>query len=224
LRRQASSELHEEAANLFPQSLGPFAPLNEASSGVADLTTLSAAEVGRVHHQFLQRICLDQAGSAAALREEAGRLQQAGHLSLEQAAVLDYESLARFWNSDLGKRIRARSALVRRELAFTVRFSPAELASLLGQPLDTSLTGELILVQGVADLAVIAPEAIWLVDFKTDQLNAHELASRVKAYEPQVRLYARALSLIYHRPVTESWLYFLSLNQAVPVQAIPDTP
>lgn len=224
LRRQASSELQAEAANLFPENLGAFAPLKERPPGVADLTTLSAVEVGRVHHQFLQRICLDQAGSAAALREEAGRLQQLGHLSPEQAAVLDYESLARFWNSDLGKHIRAQSALVHRELAFTVRFSPAELASLLGQPLDASLAGELILVQGVADLAVIAPEAIWLVDFKTDQLNAHELPSRVKAYEPQVRLYACALSLIYRRPVAESWLYFLSLNQAVPVQTNQDNP
>jgi len=68
---------------------------------------------------------------------------------------------------------------------------------------------EFVVVQGVADLAVILPEAIWLVDFKTDRVSAGELPERARLYAPQLKLYARALSQIYRRPVTECWLYFL---------------
>ena len=78
---------------------------------------------------------------------------------------------------------------------------------------------EFVVVQGFADLAVILPEEIWLVDFKTDHVDRGELAAVVKFYEPQLKLYALALGRIYRRRVTESWLHFLSLQQSVAVVA-----
>ena len=66
----------------------------------------------------------------------------------------------------------------------------------------------------VADLAVIRPEAIWIVDYKTDDLTAGELPSAVARYAPQLRLYALALTRIYRRPVTEAWLHFLALGRS----------
>jgi len=78
---------------------------------------------------------------------------------------------------------------------------------------------EFVVVQGFADLAVILPEEIWLVDFKTDHVDSGELAAVVKFYEPQLKLYALALGRIYRRRVTESWLHFLSLKQSVAVAA-----
>ena len=38
------------------------------------------------------------------------------------------------------------------------------------------------MVQGVADLVVMLPEEIWLVDFKTDRLTPAELAEKLKLY------------------------------------------
>ena len=72
-------------------------------------------------------------------------------------------------------------------------------------------------MQGVADLAVISPEEIWLLDFKTDQVDKKDLNARVAAYRPQIELYALALSRIYRRPVTQSWLHFIGLRQSVAV-------
>jgi ATP-dependent helicase/nuclease subunit A len=69
-------------------------------------------------------------------------------------------------------------------------------------------------VQGAADLAVILPEEIWLVDFKTDRMSAADVATKVKLYEPQLRIYAMALSRIYRRPVTRAHLHFLSLRRS----------
>src|SRR5262249_19074216 len=118
-------------------------------------------------------------------------------------------------------KIRRQSACVRRELAFTARFSPDEVAGADEKSPDL-FDQEFVVVQGVADLAVLLPEEIWLVDFKTDELTEAELPERVKHYEPQLRSYAQALSRIYRRPVTQTHLHFLTLQRSVglePVQA-----
>ena len=151
------------------------------------------------------------------LKRESERLQRTGALSSIESGLLDLEGIAAFWNSALGRRIRAQGQFVQRELAFAARFLPNDLAGFFGQPVEPSLDQEYIIVRGAADLAVILPSEIWLVDFKTDAVGKDELPHRIRQYEPQLKLYARALSAIYRRPVSESWLYFVVLRQAVPI-------
>jgi ATP-dependent helicase/nuclease subunit A len=74
---------------------------------------------------------------------------------------------------------------------------------------------EFVVVQGVADLVVLRPDEIWLVDFKTDRVRPRELADKSKQYEPQVRLYAAALNKIFGRPVTRRALHFLLAGKSV---------
>jgi ATP-dependent helicase/nuclease subunit A len=81
------------------------------------------------------------------------------------------------------------------------------------------LENEFVIVQGVADLAVILPKEIWLLDFKTDRVTVNELEAKKKTYEPQLNLYAQALERIYGRPVTERRLHFLSCGITVPLPA-----
>ena len=107
---------------------------------------------------------------------------------------------------------------MKRELPFTAKFSPAELVAenhRVRRTAEAGLENEFVVVQGVADLVVLLPEEIWLVDFKTDQVRADELPEKTKFYEPQLKLYARALAKIYSRPVTNSWLHFLSARKTV---------
>jgi ATP-dependent exoDNAse (exonuclease V) beta subunit len=73
-------------------------------------------------------------------------------------------------------------------------------------------------VQGVADLVVMLPQEIWLVDFKTDEIKPGELTERKRHYEPQLKLYAGALSRIYSRPVTNCWLHFLAARQTANIK------
>ena len=67
---------------------------------------------------------------------------------------------------------------------------------------------EFVVVQGVADLVVLLPDEIWLVDFKTDDVRADELPAKIKIYTPQLKLYAAALAKIFSRPVTLCALHF----------------
>ena len=106
---------------------------------------------------------------------------------------------------------------VERELAFTARFSPKELAKIHGGAGEGDLENEIVVVQGVADLVVMLPQEIWLLDFKTDEVTEKSVAEKARHHEPQLKLYAKALGQIYRRPVTAAWLHFLALGKTVTV-------
>ena len=180
----------------------------------------SAAELGVLHHKFLQLVALDKTESPDSLRQEAARLQSEGLLTAEEAVVLDCEAIAAFWGSDLGRKMRAQPECIRRELPFTARFSPNELARFSGDSPDPVFDQdqEFVVVQGIADLALILPEEIWIVDFKTDEMKPADIEEKVRLYRPQLWVYAQALSRTYARPVSQSWLYFLALRRAVPLE------
>jgi len=232
LRRLAAEQRDEESAPLFGElpSVGairkPAAPteppgLDHVSRFTHHASSLSprpsAADIGSAHHAFLQFVSLDRTGSDEELRGEAQRLERDHFLTSDQTALLDIAGLAAFWESELGRQVRAQARFVRRELRFTARFSPRELAALTGESADPILEEEFIVVQGVADLAVLLPREIWLIDFKTDAVKSGGLAEKVKLYEPQLKLYGQALSRIYQRPLTAAWLYFLDCQTAVAV-------
>ena len=214
LGRRAAEEDDEESV---PLSTGPGAPQRAGRLKAlfsTDSSEMSAKEIGIAHHAFLQLVSLEQTGSIAVLLEQARCLEMAGTLSSPQVASLNLNRLAAFWNSPLGNKVRAQSQFVHRELAFTARFTPGELAKITGSPMAAELAEEFVVIQGVADLVVILPQELWLIDFKTDQIKTRDLKGRMQQYEPQLKLYAGALGKIYRRPVTECWLYFLELSRA----------
>ena len=204
--RRAAEELDEEAEPVFTRPR--FAAKNRQLP-IAN-RQLSAAETGTAHHKFLQHFALEKTGGLAA---EAERLARENYLSADERAVLDLDALAAFWNSPLGKKIISHTMEVRRELPFTARFGSTEIAELTGGTVESGLENEFVIVQGVADLVVLLPDEIWLVDFKTDEAGADELAEKVKSYTPQLQLYAAALEKIFSRKVTLRALHFLAAHR-----------
>jgi ATP-dependent helicase/nuclease subunit A len=215
LRRELAEGDDGEAAPLFEAAARrrrTRAPVSAARSG----ERLTATQIGSAHHTFLEFVSLDRVAGVAALKQEASRLEREQVLTPEEAASLDFKALAAFWGSDLGQGIRAESRNVLRELAFTARFAPEELAASQADA-AAELAGEFVVVQGVADLVVLLPGEIWIVDFKTDDITAREVEARTREYTPQLNLYARALGRIYRRPVTRMFLHFLAPGRSVPV-------
>ena len=209
VRRRVAEEADETATPLFR--------FQSRSQSHAPSRKLSATEIGLAHHTFLQHVSLERTDTLDGLKHETTRLVDEKFLTAEEAAHLDLSGLAAFWQSDLGKKIRAKSDLVRRELAFTARMSPTELATTPSAAPDFP-DQEFVVVQGAADLIILQPEEILLVDFKTDHFAESQLADKVKTYEVQLRLYAKALHRIYQRPVTETYLHFLALRRTVPLK------
>lgn len=212
------TELRRLAMNLDPD--GEAVPLFSGRELAAERahSNLSAAGQGIAHHKFLQHVAWPAIGDLSA---EADRMTKAIILTEDERAALDLAALGQFWNSELGRTIRDHASEVRRELAFTARFSPQEIAAITGQPVPDELAEEWVVVQGAADLVVIRPEEIWLVDFKTDHLRRDNLATKVKLYEPQVKLYAAALEKVFRRPVTVAVLHFLAVQTTEPVIGRP---
>jgi ATP-dependent helicase/nuclease subunit A len=206
LRREAD-ELDEESERVFTPK---FSKRQLAKTLTPSKKKLSATDIGLAHHKFLEHVDLSKISDLVA---EADRLARANYLTIEERAALDLGALEHFWNSALGRDIAAHAAEVRRELPFTARFSPAEIETITGKPAEAGLENEFIVVQGVADLVVLKPKEIWLVDFKTDEVTPHELAKKVETYQPQVRFYVAALEKIFGRPVTRRALHFLAAHQ-----------
>jgi ATP-dependent helicase/nuclease subunit A len=217
LRRTANEAMDEEVVDLFQNATHRPRPAFPRSL-IANRQ--SPTDSGTAHHTFLQFVPLDRVDSPAKLKEEAERLVRQKSLTPEEAALLDFNGLAAFWRSAVGERIRAQKDAIRRELRFTARLPASEIAQLAGENAAQDLTNEFVIIQGVVDLAVLLPEEIWLIDFKTDAVKAHELQEKARLYGPQLKLYARALSEIYRRPISEAWLYFLSVSEAVEVELI----
>ncbi len=207
LRRRAMETFEQEEA------VELFRPRFRAPKTAAEGPTKSSADVGTAYHRFLEQVSLERLNGAGELRAEAERMVAGGILSKEEAGWLDFNSLLKFWQSDVGERIRANAQNARRELAFTARFSPAELPAQSATAKEMS--DEFVVVQGVADVAVMLPKEIWLLDFKTDRVTSRDLAAKTEMYKPQLDLYARALEKIYQKPVTQRWLHFLACGETV---------
>ena len=215
LRRRAAEVLDEESRSLF-EAQGPR--FSRGPSTSLSAAKFSGVETGSAHHRFLQLVSLGHVQDSPSLRAESERLVRERAMTQAEAGLLDFDGLAAFWQSALGRQIRSQSQNVHRELAFTIRLSQPQLDELMSQPGEPNLENEFVVVQGVADLVVLLPEEIWLVDFKTDSAKPNEMDRKVQLYGPQLKLYSRALCLIYQRPVSACWLYFLSARKAVEIQ------
>jgi ATP-dependent helicase/nuclease subunit A len=214
LRRAVSALLEDATPAAFRHS-------QTAAAESTPEKASTAVEKGLAHHKFLQHFSIRKGTDLANLQAEAERMTSDGLLTEEEKLSLDLDAIGDFWNSRLGCRIAAHLVHLRRELPFTARFAPSELPQHADAPHDPSLRGEFVVIQGVADAALILPQEIWLVDFKTDSVTVPQAAARARGYEPQLRLYAQALSRIYNRPVTELWLWFLHCAHGI---SFPHTP
>ncbi|MDQ6632862.1 MAG: helicase-exonuclease AddAB subunit AddA [Verrucomicrobiota bacterium] len=205
LRRRYADETADEVKPLFDFKLRSSARNNK----------LSAAEIGIAHHLFLEWVALENVGDKIFLQEEAMRLGREKILTAEEIAALDLNALAGFWKSEIGQKILEHRNEIQQELKFTARFSPFDLMK-LNLAIDTEkLEDEFVVVQGALDLAVILREEIWLLDFKTDEINNGEMEKKAAFYKSQIALYAEAIGRIYHRPVTQCWLHFLKNGATV---------
>jgi ATP-dependent helicase/nuclease subunit A len=212
LRRRAMETLEQE------ETVELFRPRAREPKATEKAPRKSSADVGTVYHRFLERVSFEKLGGVGDLRAEAERMMGEGVLVREEIDYLNFNSVLQFWRSPVGNRILANQQNVRRELAFTARFSPAELPAALTPAVPKAMENEFVVVQGVADVAVMLPNEIWLLDFKTDRVTANDLAAKTAIYQPQLNLYAQAFERIYGKPVTERWLHFLACDETVSVR------
>ena len=165
---------------------------------------LRGKDIGSAVHVVLQHIRYAKCGSTVDIGQEVARLVDEHFITDQQAALVDIDHIAAFFQTEFGKKLIKAQNVVRE-----FKFSIMEDAGTYAQ----ELAGEKILLQGVVDCAIIEPDGIIIVDFKTDRVTQDTLESVARGYLPQVMTYADAMSRIYELPVKAKALYFLQINE-----------
>ena len=122
---------------------------------------------------------------------------------MEQGELVNTEKLAKFFQTEPGRKLSAGIPAIR-EFKFSILDD--------GRQYADGLEGEQILLQGVVDCALLEPEGITVIDFKTDSVTHNSLSAVANHYRLQVQTYADALSRIYEMPVRKKLLYFFSMD------------
>lgn len=217
------SEIAKKHEPKFRRFFGEAVRERKAKKAV---TGISAADRGTAVHSFMQFCDIKKLAETSpesrdeAVVSEAKRLCSQGHLTAKQAECADPAIIGKFLDSDLCGRI-IRSENVMREKKFLVKIADLCIDK---QILDNS--GLMVynetegMLQGVADLIFEENGSLVLADYKTDRyVTPEELKER---YSMQLYLYAKALSLIFNKPVTEACLYSFELGTAVKTELSPD--
>ena len=159
-------------------------------------------------HAALQYLKYENCGDLQAVSKEIERLTDEGFLTKEQGKLVSREKLARFFRTDIGDKLR-RGAPCLREFKFSILDD--------GSHYGEGLEGEQVLLQGVVDCALLEPEGITVIDFKTDRVTEETIHTVASRYSLQVQTYADALSRIYEMPVKKKMLYFFALDKFVKI-------
>ena len=175
---------------------------------------LTAMERGTAVHLVLQHLNLDAPLDAAGVRAQVAAMTARGLLSPEQAAAVDAGQIAGFFASSLGRRLKDEAGSVLREVPFTLALPAGEVYPDLPPGLAE---GERVVVQGVIDCLLVTGASIVLVDFKTDAVDAEEVAEAAGRYFDQMALYSRAVRDIYGHAPSEAYLVFLQAGKVIPV-------
>ena len=183
---------------------------------------LTAAEMGTALHAFLEHA--DFAALAAA--QAAGTLDEAVNAERDRqtamqltapeiAEKLDAGRIRRFVQSEAFAKICAAEQVLR-ELAFITALPASAVLAAQGASAPEAAAEAQVLVQGIADLVLVYPDHLELLDYKTDRRKTE--AEFLQAYCAQLNLYALAIGKRFApKPVTYKGIYSFSLGKLIEV-------
>ena len=158
---------------------------------------------GSAVHTVLQHICYEACRDAQGVMQELNRLVADRLITEEQRNSIDCHKIVNLFTTDIGRKLCENCPVLRE-----FKFSILEDASLY----YPEITDEKVLLQGVVDCALLEPDGITIIDFKTDFVTDETLGQLLNKYRPQVSTYARALSKIYNAPIKAVKLYLFYLD------------
>ena len=158
---------------------------------------IKGAKRGTVIHYIMQKIPFSENMDEQYVDNFKIKLQNDGLLIKEEVDAVDSSSIAEFYNSPLGMRMR-KSNNIYRETAFETEI-PANMV-------DEEYPGdEKVILQGIIDCYFEEDDGLVLVDYKSDYYeNIEEMK---KKYTMQLELYGDAIEKITEKKVKSKYLY-----------------
>ncbi|UQS84781.1 helicase-exonuclease AddAB subunit AddA [Apilactobacillus apisilvae] len=173
----------------------------------------SPADVGTATHLILQELDLSHLPQNNEVQTLIERLVTDQVLTKEVASKIDVDEVIKLFDTDLGETILENYDHLSREASFSMLMD----ANLVFKGFDEK-NDEKILIHGIIDGYLEFEDHILLFDYKTDyigQRNTEQQVNKIiEKYRGQINLYATALEKITNKPVTDKYLYLLSINSA----------
>jgi len=167
---------------------------------------LTGVAIGTLTHRLLQLISLAP-HTEESVKEELRALTLRGNFTPREAEVIKTESVLKFFNSPLGRRLLS-SPRAEREREFNIMLPASELIG--------AGSSAPIMLQGIIDCCFIEDGAWVLIDHKTTRVEPNRTARTVaEQYRRQLELYAAALNKLTGIPVKQKYVYMLSVDEAV---------
>lgn len=184
-----------------------FAP--PAFVGLDDVD--ASARRGTSTHAFLQHVDLGRACDRSDLEAQLMDMTERGVILEAEAAEINLDDTAWFFQSALGRRMLVSTARVRREWPFVMAASPQRFEA-AAKPIDG---GDQLLVRGIID-CLLNDNGRWdIIDYKTDRVSGAALEARAQLYRGQLSIYADAVEKLWPGRVGQKWLVFLNARQCV---------
>ena len=181
---------------------------------------LTAAEMGTALHAFLEHADfarLAEAKAAGTLDEaipaERDRQVAVQLTAPEIAEKLDAVCIRRFVESEAFVKICAAEQVLR-ELPFITALPAGAVLAAQGHEALPAAADAQVLVQGIADLVLVYPDHLELLDYKTDRRKAE--SDFLRAYRAQLNLYAIAIEKRFApKKVTYKGIYSFALGKLI---------
>ena len=173
---------------------------------------LTGAEYGILMHSVMQRLDLKRDLSVNGIKQQIDEMIEQNIFTVEQAGIIRKNNAAKFFKSNIGKRMLA-SKEVYRELPFSRLID----ASRFFPNVDDK-----IFIQGIVDVLFRDGEEFVLIDYKTDRIaNGDNIAAELikEKYKLQIELYSEAIEAILHKSISEKYLYMLSSDVLIDVSS-----
>ena len=173
-------------------------------------------DIGTATHLVIAKLDLGKLVSKKAIEKVKQGLLVNGAIDETVAAHINTASIAGFFESELGQTVLDSNNTVWREWPFTFAVPASEFSNSSHELRVTSdERQDTIIVQGIIDMLVQTPNGLLVIDFKTDNITAEQVAKRVELYREQLELYCRAAGAILKAEILGKWLYFLTPGCAV---------
>jgi len=173
----------------------------------------ASARRGTSTHAFLQHVDLRRPCDAADLAAQLTAMSERGQLTAAEAAEINLDEAAWFFDTPLGRRLRAPAARIHREFPFVMSASPTRFDPGVA-PLDG---GDQLLVRGIID-CLLNDDGRWdVIDYKTDRVSGVALDERAAFYRGQLSIYADAVNRLWPNAVGRKWLVFLNAGKCIEV-------
>jgi len=175
---------------------------------------MTANERGTAIHAFLRYVDYEKIENLSgdelkmALGQQKLAMLEKGLLSPVQGQAVILSSMAQFFSSPVGLRIRS-AKVVKREWRFNLRMRASD-------AIENAPRTANVVIQGSIDLCFEENGEWVLLDYKTDRTDDKDaLKAR---YLPQLNLYAKALRIITGKPVKEIVICLIRQKDAISIK------